>query len=128
MLTLRFIPYYQLREMSSQERIAKIVEYAKEDNIILIEGKLRKTEEVDLIKKTMEEISDKFKGIEIAEIYPERKKDVAFFTRIRDEFINFILGDRQGFTIIGPATIIKEIKKDPNRIQLLTKEPRRKQK
>ena len=128
MLTLRFIPYYQLREMSSQERIAKIVEYAKEDNIILIEGKLRKTEEVDLIKKTMEEISDKFKGIEIAEIYTERKKDVAFFTRIRDEFINFILGDRQGFTIIGPATIIKEIKKDPNRIQLLTKEPRRKQK
>ena len=31
-----------------------------------------------------------------------------------------LLGNRQGLTIIGPATIIKEIKKNPNKIELLT--------
>jgi hypothetical protein len=36
------------------------------------------------------------------------------------------LGERQGLTIIGPASIVKEIKKDPNKIQLLTKPPAQK--
>jgi len=126
MVTLRFIPYNEIHYLSSKERISKLVELAKQDLIILLEGKLKKTEEAELIKKTMEEISDKFKGIEIAEVYPESKKDVAFFKRLRDEFINLLLGDRQGFTVVGPATIVKEIKKDPNKIELLTKEHRRK--
>ena len=37
-------------------------------------------------------------------------------------FLASLLGDRQGLTVIGPATIVKEIKKDPNKIELLTKE------
>lgn len=125
MLTLRFIPYTELKDMSPQQRIAKLVELSKEEKIILVEGKLPKVEEAELIKKTMEEISDKFKGIEIAEIFPERKRDAGFFTKLREEFISLILGDRQGFTIIGPATLVKEIKKDPNKIELLTREPRK---
>ena len=39
-----------------------------------------------------------------------------------------LLGDRQGLTVIGPATIVKEIKKDPNKIELLTKEGKGKKK
>jgi len=111
--------------MKSEQRISKIVQIAKEEKIILIEGKLKKMEEAELIKKTMEEIADKFKGIEIAEVYPERKKDAKFFERLKEELINLILGDRAGFTIIGPATIVKEIKKDPNKVELLTKERRK---
>jgi hypothetical protein len=125
MLTLRFIPYNELHGLSSYDRIKKIVEIAKDDQIILIEGKLKKTEEAELIKKTMEEISDRFRGIEIAEIFPERKKDTAFFLRLKEDFINFVLGDRAGFTVVGSASIVKEIKKDPNKIELLTKEPRK---
>ncbi len=33
-----------------------------------------------------------------------------------------VLGDRQGMTIIGPANVVKEIKQDPDKIQLFTKE------
>jgi len=33
--------------------------------------------------------------------------------------VNMLLGDRQGFTIIGPATIVKEIKNDPDKIELM---------
>jgi hypothetical protein len=124
MLTLRFIPYHEHSHLSSEERVSTLVRIAKEDKIILIEGKLGQTEEAELIKKTMEEISERFKGIEIAEIFPENNKNEPFFTRLKEDFINLLLGNRQGFTIIGPATIVKEIKKDPNKIELLTKEPK----
>ncbi len=124
MLTLRFIPYNEHSSLSSGERVARIVKIAKEDKIILLEGKLKKTEEAELIKKTMEEISNRFKGIEIAEIYPE-KQDESFFSKLKEDLITLLLGNRQGFTIIGPATIVKEIKKDPNKIELLTKEPKK---
>ena len=39
-----------------------------------------------------------------------------------------LLGNRQGLTIIGPASIVKEIKQDPDKIQLLTKDVRRRKK
>ena len=67
----------------------------------------------------MEEINADFKGIELAVIYPQ-SHNAAFFQKVRQSFINALLGDRQGLTIIGPASIVKEIKKDPNRIQLFT--------
>ena len=42
--------------------------------------------------------------------------------KVRGAFANMILGDRQGLTIIGPASIVKKIEKNPNKIELFTKE------
>ncbi len=126
MLTLRFIPRTEIEGLSTNEKIKLLVDIVKEDKIILLEGKLKKTEEADLIKKVMEEISTRFRGIEIAELTPGPKKEIAFFAKLKEELINLLLRDRQGLTIIGPATVIKEIKKDPNKIELLTKEPKKK--
>jgi len=39
---------------------------------------------------------------------------------LRKNLVEFLLGDRQGLTIVGPATIVKEIKQDPDKIQLFT--------
>ena len=41
------------------------------------------------------------------------------FKKLKQDIIKFLLGHREGITIIGPASIIKDIKKDPNKIQLL---------
>jgi len=119
MLTLQFIPYNQIAKLDSNKKIARILKLVKENNIVLLEGRLSKQEETELIKKTMEEIKGKFKGIEISTIF-EEDENKAFYNRLIKLFYNFILGNRRGFTIIGPASIIKEIKKDPNKIQLLT--------
>ena len=119
MLSLQFIPYNQIAKLDSNKKIAKILKLVKENNIVLLEGRLSKQEETELIKKTMEEIKGKFKGIEISTIF-EEDENKAFYNRLIKLFYNFILGNRRGFTIIGPASIIKEIKKDPNKIQLLT--------
>jgi hypothetical protein len=127
MLTLQFVPHSEIAGLNSEKKIQKLLKTVREDKIILLEGKLQSNEKSDLIRKTMEEIDERFKGIEIEELETE-SKDKAFFEKIRTIFINFILGSRRGLTIIGPATIIKEIKKDPDKIQLFTEEIKKKKK
>jgi hypothetical protein len=125
MLTLQFIPYGDIEGLSSAKRIQKILNIVKEDKIALMEGRLKKEEEKDLIEITMEEISEKFRGIELAVIYPDRNyRNV--IEKVRKDFLSMLLGDREGFTVIGPASIIKEIKKDPHKIELFTKESKKK--
>ena len=120
-LTLRFVPYADIDRMESQERIKKLLDIAKEDKVVLLEGRLKKEEEAALIEMTMQEIDEKFRGIELA-VIENQQKDIDFFMKIKNQFIGLLLGDRQGFTIIGPATIIKEIKQYPERIELFTLE------
>ena len=124
-LTLQFVPYMEIENLSSLGRIRKLLNSVKEDKIVLLEGRLKKEEEAELIKTTMEEINAEFKGIELAVIYPE-SQNFAFFRKMKQHFINALLGDRQGLTIIGPASVVKEIKKDPNKIQLFTTETKAK--
>ena len=55
-------------------------------------------------------------------INPEEKEQTGMsIKKVRTNFFGFLLGDRQGLTIVGPANIVKEIKKDPNKIELFTK-------
>ncbi|MFH1439996.1 MAG: DUF2073 domain-containing protein [Candidatus Woesearchaeota archaeon] len=120
MLTLQFMPYDEIAELPSNKRISKLLKIVKDDKILLLEGRLKKEEEAELIKRTMEEISEDFKGIELGVIFPDETRNPHFFNKIKSNMINLLLGDRRGFTILGPATIVKEIKQDPNKIQLFT--------
>jgi hypothetical protein len=70
-LTLQFVPYIEIEGLSSLGRIKKLLKIAMEDKIVLLEGRLRREEEAELIKTTMEEISDEFKGIELHVIYQD---------------------------------------------------------
>ncbi|HIG98904.1 TPA: DUF2073 domain-containing protein [Candidatus Woesearchaeota archaeon] len=126
MLTLQFVPYDQIEGLSSGERVRKLLGMVKDDKIVVLEGRLKKEEEAGLIRKTMEEINDRFKGIELSVIYPEKKKTIG--RTIRSNIADMLLGQRQGLTIIGPASLIKEIRKDPDKIQLLTHDKNRKKK
>jgi hypothetical protein len=90
----------------------------------LLQGRLRKEEETELIKVTMEEINKEFKGIELAVINPANNQ-LSGFQKLKNDMIGAVLGDRQGLTIIGPASVVKAIKKDPNKIELLTSEKKK---
>jgi hypothetical protein len=125
MVTLQFVPYHEIEDLGSARRVKKLIDIVKESKIVLLQGRLKKEEETDLIAITMEEVGDKFKGIELAVINPT-DKNMAGMKRLRNNFFGFLLGDRQGLTVIGPATLVKEIKKDPNKIELLTKEAKKK--
>lgn len=120
-LTLQFIPFRDIENLDSKSRIKLLLKHAKSEKIIILEGRIKREEEAELIKKTMEEIDENFKGIELYVIYPE-KENASFFKKVHKQFVNVILGDRQGMTIIGPASIVREIKRDPNKIQLITED------
>ena len=125
MLTLQIVPYSEIAELSSIGRIRKLLNIAKENKIVLLQGRLSKDEETELIKATMEEINKDFKGVELAVIEPGNEK-VTGLGIIRKGITGILLGNRQGLTIIGPASVVKEIKKDPTKIELLTKDVKKK--
>ncbi len=126
MLTLQLVPYSEIESLSSVGRIRKLLNMVKEEKIVLLQGRLKKDEEAELIKTTMEEINREFKGIEISVIYPNQKKNgQTLFTDVKQNVVNFLLGDRNGLTVIGPASIVKEIKKHPDKIQLFTSDSKR---
>lgn len=120
MLTISFLPYSEIENLGPYQRIKKILNIVKDRKILILEGRLRREEEAELIKVTMEEIDKTFKGIELAVIYPGETVGNTILTKVRKGVLNALLGDRQGLTIIGPATVVKEIKKDPKNIELLT--------
>src|SRR3990167_8595297 len=108
MLTLQFIPYNDINSLTPERRIKKLINVVKEE-------------------KTMEHIKrSNFKGIEICTIYPETDRNL--IDKLKSKIANFLLGNREGLTIIGPATVVKEIKKDPDKIQLLTADIKKKPK
>ena len=126
MVTIQYLPYTEHGNLKSEEKIRRFLKLVKEDKILMLEGRMTPIEEAKLIERTMEEIDKKFKGIEICTIYPNgNKKKQEFWEKIRLSFFSMMLGARQGVTIIGPATIIKEIKRDPNKIELLMKNKRK---
>ena len=117
-MILRIVPYAEIENLSSLGRIRKLLNIAKENKIVLLQGRLKKEEEAELIKTTMEEINKDFKGIELAVISSEERLSVL------DKFKNRLVmslsgGDLGAITIIGPASIVKEIKRDPKKIELM---------
>lgn len=120
MLTLQFIPYEEIAKLDSDGRIKKLLKVVKENKIVVMQGRLKPFEETELIQKTMEGINNTFKGIELCTVYPGNKKTMNnMFKRM---VVRTFMGDREGITVIGPATIVKEIKKDPNKVELFTKD------
>src|SRR3989338_3400330 len=124
MLTLQYVPHHKFMMWYMDEKIRRILKSVKDCKILLIEGRLDHIEESELIKRTMQIINKTFKGIEIASIDYEFKGD--FLDKLKKDIAHFLLRKRSGLTIVGPATIVKEIRKDPSKIELLTMEKKKK--
>ncbi len=117
--SIQFMPYSEIRDLESGERIKKILKIILGNNILIIQGRLRPGEETRLIEDTMAMIGHvkNFKGIELAVI--SENGGGKFFGKMRQEIVNAISGgDIGAVTLIGPATIVKEIKKNPKKIEL----------
>jgi hypothetical protein len=116
-LAIQYVPHSEMLGLSSEERIEKLLNIVMEDKIVLLEGQLKKTEEATLIAKTMESISSKFKGIELAVISPTETQQ-SFTDKVRSQLAKVLLGKQDGLTVVGPATVVRQIKQDPQKLQL----------
>jgi len=104
------------------ERVELILKRIKEKKIIILNSRFNPQEEATLIQRTMENVNKSFPGIEICSLSAsEMNKEEKLLTKVKNSIINLLSGGKRGITIIGPAKIIKQIKREPDRISLLTK-------
>jgi hypothetical protein len=117
--SIQFVPHSEIRNLDSGERIKKILKIVLGNNILLLQGRLKASEETRLIEDTMAMIGHvkNFKGIELAVI--SENGEGKLFGKMRKGIVNVLSGgDIGAVTIIGPATIVKEIKRNPKKIEL----------
>ncbi|MBU3913003.1 MAG: DUF2073 domain-containing protein [Nanoarchaeota archaeon] len=120
-LILSFIPYAEIQKMESSQRVKKILDIILTGKIVILQGKLEAIEESGLIQATMALVGriKGFRGVELAVINPESEQ--ALFEKIKMGIAKVLAGNRYALTIIGPASIVKEIKRDPKKIELMLK-------
>lgn len=116
---IQFLPYSEIRSLDSDERIRKILGIILGNNILILQGRLAANEESRLIGDTMAMIGHvaNFKGIELAVISGNGNESI--LGKMKKGIANAIAGgDFSALTVIGPATIVKEIKRNPKKIEL----------
>jgi len=120
-LTIHFMPYSEIAKEDSLNRIKKIVGLVLENRIIILQGRLTPEEETKLIETTMTLIGNikGFQGVEISTLSGE--SDRGLFDRVRHNIARILVGEQDAITLIGPASFVKEIKKDPKKIELMLK-------
>ena len=108
-LKMDFISSDALRNQSSIEKISMIVEKVKKGELLVIEGGLEPEEEAELIETTMREIDvENFVGIDI---YTLEKDESSFFGLSKKKTV--------GITIIGPANVMKAVKRKSNFLSMV---------
>jgi hypothetical protein len=119
-LSLHVIPFSEVHEMTIVERVKKILHLVLGNKIVILHGRLRAEEEARLIEDTMAMVDHikGFKGIELAVIEPNMKNE-NLLVQMKHGIAKRLVGDNSALTVIGPASIIKEIKRDPKKIELL---------
>ena len=117
--TIQFMPHAEIRGLESGARIKKVLDVVLGNNILILQGKLKVEEESRLIEDTMAMIGHvkNFKGIELAVISNNHSGGI--WRKMKGRMANALMGgDLGAVTIIGPATIVKEIKRNPKKIEL----------
>jgi hypothetical protein len=120
--SIQFLPFAEIQNLDSTKRIQKILNIVLGNQILILQGRLKPEEETRLIGDTMAMIGHVkgFKGIELAVISGNGNNHGGFFGKFRQNLANSLVkGDLGAVTIIGPATIVKDIKKNPKKIELM---------
>jgi hypothetical protein len=119
-LTLQFMPYTEISGLDTVERIKKLLKIILDNKVIILQGRLEPDEETRLIENTMIMIGNikGFKGVELA-VIAQNDEERTLFQKMKFGIARALVGQQDAITIIGPATIVKEIKKDPKKLEIM---------
>lgn len=113
-LGIEFVSTKILSEMKNNEATEYLLKVIRRGDMIVLDEKLPPAQEKELFKRTMEIIDDDFTGIEISSIGDSE-------TSWKNSIIKLLGGKTTGLTVIGSAKIIKNIKNQKDKINLLAK-------
>lgn len=121
-VTIQFMPYSEIAGKNTIERIRMVMGLILDHKLIVLQGRLKPEEEAKLIENSMTLIGNikDFQGIEIATI-SNTADNAGFFEKLRHGIAKILVGNQDAMTIIGPASIVKDMKKDPSKIEILLK-------
>jgi hypothetical protein len=108
-ISVNLVSRQKLEQLTSDEKLKFILKEVKKGKILVLEHGLTPIEQASLIENTMKEIEhDTFIGVEM-EGYGED----------RPSFVQKIFGmiKKPRMTLIGPADLLKTVRKDSNMIQ-----------
>ena len=119
-LTLQFMPYSEIAGLDSVERIKKLLKIILDNKVVILQGKLKPEEETRLIEDTMIMVGNikGFKGVELA-VIDQNKEELGVMGKMKFGLAKALTGQQNAMTIIGPATIVKEMKKDPKKLEVM---------
>ena len=119
-LTLQFIPHSEIEKMETVDRIKKLLKIILDNKVVILQGRLKAEEESRLIEDTMIMIGNikGFKGVELAVITGDQENRT-LLDKLRFGIAKALVGDQNAITIIGPASIVKEVKKDPSKLEIM---------
>lgn len=117
--SIHIMPFSEIRELTITERVRKLLQLVLGNKVVILQGRLRPEEEIRLIEDTMAMVDHlkTFKGIELAVVEPDGN-DAGFFLKMRRGIARGLTGESNSLTVIGPASVVKEIKKDPSKIEV----------
>lgn len=121
-LKLDFVSSSVLEGKPEKKRIRFILNKVKDGSILVTDAVFNPQEEMNIIKETMRKVDDGFPGIEVCSLKKEVRGVQFMAERFSDQkeriqkFFRLAPKSRlkTGITLIGPAKIIKKIKKNPN--------------
>ncbi len=117
-LRIKFLPYEKFR----QNNINSVLKDLHENTIIIIDAKLNSDEEFFLIRETMKKVSDTFSGIELSSLEFKSKEKMNVLRKTLDTvktgLLEKMIGKKRGMTIIGPADLVRKVKKNPEDVLL----------
>jgi hypothetical protein len=117
--SIQFLRYSDIKDLDTDKRMRKILGIILQNNILLLQGKLKPEEETRLIGDSMNLIGhvNNFRGIELAVI--GNGDNLGILSKMKLGLIKALSGGEiNAITIVGPASIVKEIKKNPKKIEL----------
>jgi hypothetical protein len=119
-LTLHFMPYSEIAKLETVERIKKLLKIILDNKVVILQGRLKPEEESRLIEDTMIMIGNikGFKGVELA-VIAQDSGDKTMVDKFKFGLAKALVGQQDCLTIIGPASIVKEMKKDPKKLEVM---------
>ncbi len=117
--SLHIMPFSQIKELTITERVKELLNLVLGNKVVILQGKLRPEEEIRLIEDTMAMVDHLkgFSGIELAVIDPHAGNSSVLF-KLKRGIAKSLIGDNTTLTVVGPASIVKEIKKDPKKLEI----------
>jgi len=108
-ISFNLVSRHKLDELNSTEKLQFILKEVKKGKILVLEHGLTPFEQANLIENTMKEIEeDTFIGVEMEGLGQDRP---SFFQKL------FGYSKKPRVTLIGPANLLKTIRKDNDMIQ-----------